>query len=222
MSQSKHPHQWVPETWPLPMRWLSKLSHFISVLEGAGIAICLVAVIFLATWQFVDRNLFNMHLPTVRAPDWSHGVIRHSIFLLGFLGGAYATYQGRHIRIDALTRTLSVRGRLFLRVLTTLAALFIVGLLIYASWDFRKNTLEEAGEASQQGELFSSSRGAMIMVLGYCAVALHFFVQILIDIGFLVGKTPPPGAWINEDHGEGAGLLDENDPLAKHEEEVAV
>jgi|GEM_PF-2895867 len=197
------------------MRWLAKLSHGLSLVEGAGIAFCLVAVIFLATWQFVDRNLFNAHLPTIRAPDWSHGVIRHSIFLLGFLGGAYATYQGRHIRIDALTRTLSVRWRLILRAFTTAAALVIVGLLIYASWDFRKNTLEEINEASQQGELFNSSRGAMIMVAGYAAVALHFFVQLLIDLGFILGKTPPPAAWVNEDHGEGAGLLDENDPLAK-------
>jgi TRAP-type C4-dicarboxylate transport system permease small subunit len=181
------------------------VSHLLAVLEGVGIALCLLAVISLATWQFVERNLTQRGLPFFHVPGWTDGVIRHSVFLLGFLGGAYATYTGRHIRIDAVTRTLKTRGRMILRAVTTLAALAIVVVFVKAGWGFYQVTLEEAGEASQAGQLFTPARGALIMVLGYGAIAFHLLVQIALDVGWLLSKDLPPPEWTAEaTHGEAA------------------
>src|SRR5438045_1937684 len=91
---SKRPHQWAPDSWPAPVRWLTKVSHGLAIAEGVGIGFCLLAVVFLATWQFVDRNLVQHHLidpeslvgRVLSVPGWTDGVIRHSVFLLGFLG----------------------------------------------------------------------------------------------------------------------------------------
>jgi TRAP-type C4-dicarboxylate transport system permease small subunit len=202
----KRPHVWAPPEWPAPMRALAAISHFIAILEGAGIAFCLLAVVFLACWQFVERNLVMRHLWFFRTPAWADGVIRHSVFLLGFLGGAYATYTGRHIRIDAVTRVLKAPRRMMLRIVTTLAALVIVIIFVKAGWGFYQVTLEEAGEASQAGQLFTPARGALIMVIGYATVAFHFFIQIIFDVAWLISKKTPPPEWIAEaSHGEGGG-----------------
>ena len=99
------------------------------MLEGVGIGACLLAVVGLATWQFIERNLTQHHIPFFHVPPWTDGVIRHSVFMLGFLGGAYATYTGRHIRIDAVTRVVKAKKRMALRVFTTLVAIVIVGIL---------------------------------------------------------------------------------------------
>jgi len=190
-----------PSDWPAPMRGLTMLSRVLSILEGAGIIFCLVAVVFLATWQFTARNLIQRHHFFWPAPAWADGVIRHSVFLLGFFGGAYATFTARHIRIDAVTRVLGVKARLALRVLTTIAALGIVTLFTWTAFASYRLVLAEAGEASQAEELFTSSRGAMIIVIGYAVVAFHFLVQIALDVGWLVSKKPLPENYIAEASG---------------------
>jgi TRAP-type C4-dicarboxylate transport system permease small subunit len=207
------PHHHVPSTWPAPIRGVAFLSRALAVLEGVGIGACLLAVVGLATWQFVERNLTQHHLPFFHVPPWTDGVIRHSVFMLGFLGGAYATYTGRHIRIDAVTRIVKAKKRMALRVLTTIAAIIIVGIFTKAAWGFYKITLQEAGEASQAEELFTPARGALIIVVGYAVIAFHFFVQTVIDVCWLVSKGEPPAEWIAE-AAHGAELPPEDSAVA--------
>ncbi len=207
------PHHHVPSTWPAPIRWLAALSRVFAVLEGVGIGFCLLAVVALATWQFVERNLTQRHIPFFHVPPWTDGVIRHSVFMLGFLGGAYATYTGRHIRIDAVTRVLKARRRMLLRSVTTLAAIVIVGLFARAAIDFFHITQQETGEASQAQELFTPARGALIIVFGYAIIAFHFFVQTVIDVCWLVSKQEPPAEWIAE-AAHGAELPAEDSAVA--------
>ncbi len=187
-----------PADWPAPIRALTQLSRVLALVEGVGIIFCMLAVIFLSSWQFVERNLVQRHVPFFHSPPWGDGVIRHSVFLLGFFGGAYATFTARHIRIDAVTRVLGVKARLALRILTTVAALGIVTVFTYAAWGFYKVTLDEVGEASQAEQLFTSSRGALVIVVGYGVVAFHFLVQIALDLGWLVSKQPVPPTYIAE------------------------
>lgn len=218
------PHHHVPSTWPAPIRGLAALSRFFAVLEGVGIGLCMTAVVLLATWQFVERNMTQHHLPFLRVPPWTDGVIRHSVFMLGFLGGAYATYTARHIRIDAVTRVLKARPRMILRVVTTAFAIWIVFLLMKASLDFHNITLEEAGEASQADELFTPARGSMILIVGYAVIALHFFVQMVIDVAWLISRQTPPAEWIAEAaHGaelpaEDSAVIAAHDPEAHRRE----
>jgi TRAP-type C4-dicarboxylate transport system permease small subunit len=215
------PHHHVPSTWPAPIRALAAVSRGLAVIEGIGIGACMIAVILLATWQFIERNLVQRHIPFFHVPAWTDGVIRHSVFMLGFLGGAYATYTGRHIRIDAVTRVIKARQRMILRIFTTTFAIFIVYLLFRASLDFRQITLEELGEASQADELFTPSRGAFILIFGYGVIAFHFVVQILLDISWLLSKQEIPAEWIAEaSHGAelpaaDSAVIAAHDPAAR-------
>jgi len=192
------PHHHVPASWPAPVRAVAALSRFLAVLEGVGIGVCMFLVVALATWQFIERNLTQRHFWFFHVPPWTDGVIRHSVFMLGFLGGAYATYTGRHIRIDAVTRVVKAKKRMALRLLTTIAAIVIVGIFTKAALGFYRITLQEAGEASQAEELFTPARGALIIVVGYGVIAFHFFVQAVIDVCWLVSKEEPPAEWIAE------------------------
>jgi TRAP-type C4-dicarboxylate transport system permease small subunit len=215
------PHHHVPATWPAPVRAIAWLSRALAVFEGVGIGACLLAVVGLATWQFIERNLTQHHIPFFHIPPWTDGVIRHSVFMLGFLGGAYATYTGRHIRIDAVTRVVKAKKRIALRVLTTLAAIFIVGVLTKAAIDFRRITLQEVGEASTAEELFTPWRGALIIVVGYGIIAFHFFVQAMIDVCWLVSKAEPPAEWIAE-AAHGAELPAEDSAVAAAHDPVGL
>jgi TRAP-type C4-dicarboxylate transport system permease small subunit len=197
--------QSCPPHWPAPLRWLTMISRALASIEGFGIITCLLVVIGLATWSFVERNLAqhvvpftHAHIPFPHVPGWADGVVKHSVFLLGFLGGAYAAFAGRHIRIDAITRLASVRKRIALRVLTTLAALFIVTVFTKAAWGVYLNNLTENGDPSQAEQFFTSARGAMILVLGYGVIAFHFFIQIALDVGWLLSKQEPPASYIAE------------------------
>ncbi|HWE29965.1 MAG TPA: TRAP transporter small permease [Polyangia bacterium] len=207
------PHHHVPGNWPAPIRGVAWLSRVLAVLEGVGIGACLLAVVGLATWQFIERNLTQRHLPFFHVPPWTDGVIRHSVFMLGFLGGAYATYTGRHIRIDAVTRVVKAKKRMALRVLTTVMAIIIVGVFTKAAFGFYRITLQEAGEASQAEELFTPARGALIIVIGYAVIAFHFFVQALIDVCWLISRAEPPAEWIAE-AAHGAELPAEDSAVA--------
>jgi hypothetical protein len=105
------------------------------------------------------------------------------------------------------------KKRMALRVLTTLAAIVIVGAITKAAWGFYKVTLQETGEASQSLELFTPPRGALIMVIGYGVIVFHFFVQTVIDVCWLVSGAEPPAEWLAE-AAHGAELPAEDSAVA--------
>jgi TRAP-type C4-dicarboxylate transport system permease small subunit len=198
------PGHHVPPDFPAPVRALAALSRALAVLEGAGIALCLVALVVLAVMQFVGRNLrLHGQLWMPPPPVWIDGVIRHAVFVLGFLGAAYATFTARHIRIDALTRLTSPRLRMGLRLPTTAAAIAVCAVIARAGYQFLLVCREEASEIGSQGQLFTSARGAMVIIGGVVVVGFHFLVQLAIDLVYVVTGRPPPPAWVAEaGHGE--------------------
>jgi TRAP-type C4-dicarboxylate transport system permease small subunit len=202
----ERPGHHVPPDFPAPVRALAALSRALAVVEGAGIAFCLIALVGLAVFQMVARNL-RMHgqLWMVAPPIWIDGVIRHAVFVLGFLGAAYATFTARHIRIDAITRLAPTRARMALRMGAALVAVAVCLVLAGAGHQFLLVCRQEAAEVGNEGQLFTSARGAMVIIAGVALVGFHFLVQAVIDGVYVVtGRTPPP-IWVAEaSHGEAA------------------
>jgi TRAP-type C4-dicarboxylate transport system permease small subunit len=199
------PGHHVPPDFPAPVRALAAVSRALAVVEGAGIAVCLLSLVALAVFQFIARNL-RLHgaLWMPPPPEWLDGVIRHSVFVLGFLGAAYATFTGRHIRIDTITRLLRPRLRMAVRALMALTATAVCGIVVRAGLEFLEICRQEASEVGSQGQFFTSARGAMVIIGGVGLVGFHFLVQALIDAVYVVTGRTPPAAWIAEaGHGEG-------------------
>jgi TRAP-type C4-dicarboxylate transport system permease small subunit len=200
------PGHHVPAEFPAPVRALAAVSRALAVAEGVGIGVCLVSLIGLAVFQLVARNLRLHGAPWMASPDWIDGVIRHSVFVLGFLGAAYATFTGRHIRIDAITRLVKPRLRMGVRIVTALAALVVCVVVVRAALEFLEVCRQEESEVGNQGQLFTSARGAMVIIGGVALIGFHFFVQLVLDAVYVVTGRPPPPVWISEAHGEAPGV----------------
>jgi TRAP-type C4-dicarboxylate transport system permease small subunit len=196
---TERPGHHVPPDFPAPVRALAAVSRALAVVEGAGIALCLLALVALAVFQFVARNLrLHGQLWMPAPPDWVDGVIRHSVFVLGFLGAAYATFTGRHIRIDALTRLMAPRLRLGVRIVTGLLAALVCGVVVRAALEFLAICRQEAAEVGNAGQVFTSARGAMVIIAGVTLVGFHFLVQVSIDAVYVATGRPLPPRWIAE------------------------
>jgi TRAP-type C4-dicarboxylate transport system permease small subunit len=181
------------------VRALAALSRGLAVVEGIGIAACLVALVGLAVVGFVLRNLRLQGFAWVPPPpEWADGALRHSVFVLGFLGAAYATFAARHIRIDAVTRLLAPRARLGARIVSSLACAALAVVLARAGYDFLLVCREEAGEVATQGQIFTSARGALVIIAGFGLLGFHFVVQAVIDAVYLASGREPPAGWIAE------------------------
>jgi len=186
----------LPDDFPAFVRLLAAASRGLAVLEGVAIGVSLSALILVALWQSVARTLHMGILPSVPpAPDWTNGLLRHAVFIIGFTGAMFATYTARHLRVDAVTRLAGIRARLALRVAGALGATAVCGLIGYWAWLFRASVLDEGG---QGGQVFDAGRGALILVVGVSCMAFHFLVQLCIDATYLVGAREVPAWWIAE------------------------
>ena len=183
-----------------PLRALAHASRGLALVEGAAIGLVLTALVGLATWQFVARNLRPLGVHP--APDWINSVIRHAVFFIGFLGAAFATHVVKHLRVDAVSRLLPVRLRLGVRILTTLFACLVCLALVRAGWAYHRDIVaNETGDVSQAGELITSARGTLAGPLGYALIFVHFAVQIVLDAAWIVTGEEPPAEWLAEAHG---------------------
>jgi TRAP-type C4-dicarboxylate transport system permease small subunit len=188
-----------PNRCPAPIRLLARLGGAIALAEGAAIGVALGALVMLATWQFVARNLRPLGLPA--APLWIDSCIRHAVFFIGFLGAAFATHVIKHLRVDAVTRVLPVRLRLGVRMLTSTFACVVCYLLLRAGWAFHADIVaNEGGDLSQAGELITAARGTLALPVGFALILLHFAVQIVVDGAWVLSGETPPAAWLAEAH----------------------
>ena len=56
-SADDRPGHHLPADFPAPVRALAAVSRALAVLEGAGIAVCLISLVALAVFQFIARNV---------------------------------------------------------------------------------------------------------------------------------------------------------------------
>ncbi len=98
-------------------RWMRNALGVLSVVERGAITLLLVSMVVLSLLQIVLRNIFSTGL------IWVDPFLRHAVLWIGFLGGALATAQDRHINIDVLSRLLrGVGGHIVHAALRLLAA----------------------------------------------------------------------------------------------------
>jgi TRAP-type C4-dicarboxylate transport system permease small subunit len=208
-----------PAKLPLPLRALAHLSRWIALAEGAALGVLLTALIGLATWQFLARNLHRDWFPM--APFRYHGshlwvdsFIRHAVFFIGFLGGAFATHVVKHLRVDAVTRLLPVRARLGVRVVATLFAAGVCWMLLRAGLAFHADiALNEGGDIAQAQELISRARGSLILPVGFALILFHFAVQVVLDLAWIATGEEPPAEWLAEAHGGDIATDEAHEPL---------
>jgi TRAP-type C4-dicarboxylate transport system permease small subunit len=150
------------------MKQLKQIRGLLLRLEEGLLVLILTAMILLAAWQILLRNLFDSGL------FWADPALRMMVLWLALLGAIAATQDDRHIRIDLFSRFLSPRGKALTHLITDLFSGVVcaliawhAGRLVYFEW--------------QDGrELFGGLPawlGESIIPLGFGIMALRFFAS---------------------------------------------
>jgi TRAP-type C4-dicarboxylate transport system permease small subunit len=151
------------------MRLLQAIDRTLARAETVLLVIFLGTMVLLAFAQVVLRNVFGTGLL------WGDTLVRHMVLWAGFIGGALAAFEGRHIGIDALTKFLSPRARNVAGTVTNLFGAVVCYYLAQASWTF---LLDERESGS---EFILSLPGWVAMVIipaGYALIMAHFLVKV--------------------------------------------
>lgn len=161
------------------MNTLRLIDRLLYKIEVVLLVALLGTMLGLAVWQVILRNVFSTGLV------WADTVVRHLVMWLGFVGGALATADERHINIDALTKLIPQRGRRMVAVATNAFATIVCYFMARSAWTFMLD------ERASGGELVLSVPtwvALTILPSGYGVIAFHFFVKMVENLSVAFGK----------------------------------
>jgi TRAP-type C4-dicarboxylate transport system permease small subunit len=155
------------------MKFLRSLDRLLAKTETIVLVIFLGSMVLLAFLQVVLRNVFGTGMV------WADTLVRHLLLWAGFVGGAIAAFEGRHISIDALTKYLPQRWKHIAGVTTNLFGAFVCYYLADAGLTFVRSELEAGGEF-----LFGLPGyvGMVIIPVGYVLIGVHFLLKAAEDV----------------------------------------
>jgi len=106
-------------------RWLRPVEDGFNLIA----ALAIFALMFLGVTQIALRKFFNT--PIVGYID----AVELSMATFAFLGAAYCQRLGDHIRMEILIGLLKGRAQWWAELISTLAAIAIVGVLVWFGWE---------------------------------------------------------------------------------------
>jgi len=171
---------------------LTRLDRFLVKFEEVLLALLLVSLIVLAALQVLLRNIWSTSI------DWADVTLQNATVLIGLIGAAVATSEGRHLNIDLVGRALKGRKRLALNVLIGVFGVITCALLTRGGWQtFRANyepwlanvpegwsamrlLQQELGEGS-----FPQWLSQLMLPMGFGLIGVHFFLRLARDLTLL-------------------------------------
>jgi TRAP-type C4-dicarboxylate transport system permease small subunit len=119
------------------MKVLTVIDSALNKVEGSLLVLLLSIMVGLSFLQVILRNVLGEGIV------WADILLRHLVLWIGFLGASLAVSHQRHIGIDALTRSLSHRWQMAVRVVTNIFAAFMCFILFEASRTFLEYEIED-------------------------------------------------------------------------------
>jgi TRAP-type C4-dicarboxylate transport system permease small subunit len=150
------------------MKILTRIDNWLGRLELRIVIFLLGTMIIFAFLQVVLRNIFSTGIV------WIEIFLRHTVLWLGFLGGALATSNQRHIKIDAISHFFSTRSQAILHFITNLFAASVCVLLTQASIRFVESEIE------MKSQVFDSIPAwyvELIIPVGFALHVIHFLFR---------------------------------------------
>ena len=171
------------------MEWITKLDKAFAKAEEILLALILVSMVVLAAIQVLLRNIWSTGI------DWADITVQNATVLLGLLGAAVATSEGRHLNIDLLGRVLTGKGRTFLKVAIGIFAVYICAQLTIGGWTtFMVNYLpwKELVPASWtvwmnlKAQFLEGSipqwLSQLLLPIGFGLIGFHFLLRLIRDL----------------------------------------
>ena len=160
--------------------------------EEVLLAALLVAMVLLASLQVLLRNFFDAGIA------WADNSLQHATIVVGLLGAAIATSEGRHLNIDLVQRLVPPVLRSSLQVLIGISAIIVCVALAHGGLATCLATYQPWRAAVPQGwsvgRLFSSQfhEGGfpawvlhLILTGGFALIGLQFLLRLINDVAAL-------------------------------------
>lgn len=166
------------------MRFLKAIDSILARVESGIVVFFLAIMIVMAFLQVVLRNVFNTGIL------WVDPFLRHLVLWLGFLGATLATREGRHIRIDVLTRFLTPKLKRFSSIITHFFSAVVCYFLVNASVTFLVGEKQFGGAVSLFTEV-PIWYVQMIIPFGFALMMVRFFLKGFGDLIAVLRGLPP-------------------------------
>jgi TRAP-type C4-dicarboxylate transport system permease small subunit len=134
-------------------------------LEGALLLVLFAAMVLIAAYQILARNLFGTGIP------WGDGFVKFAVLWVSLIGAMLASRGEDHIRIDALARLVAPRLRRHIRRVTAAFTCLVTGLFAWVSAEF------VIGEYQYPMMAFGAVPSwvcALILPVGFALISLRY------------------------------------------------
>jgi TRAP-type C4-dicarboxylate transport system permease small subunit len=172
---------------------ITKLDRLLAKTEEVVLALLLVGMVLLAALQVLLRNIWDTGI------DWADISLQNATLLLGLLGAAIATSEGRHLNIDIFSRVLKGRSRTLLKVVIGLFCTISCILLARGGWStYRLNYAQWVGNipagwtAGQnlKAQFFEGNIPQWLtqatLPMGFGLIGFHFLLRLVRDVRTLI------------------------------------
>lgn len=154
------------------MNIITALDSALNKIEGALLVLLLSVMVLLSFLQVVLRNALGEGIL------WADVFLRHLVLWIAFLGASLAVSHHRHISIDALTRSMSLRWQRVVRTATNLFAAAMCAVLFDASRSFLQYEIEDGRILFLNVPEWYSQ---LIIPAGFALLAVHFLVRMALS-----------------------------------------
>ena len=166
------------------MDHLNRIDQKVARLEGLLLVAIIATMVSLSALQLILRRGFDFGF------EWADLLVRQMVLWVGFVGGAHATYKGRHIAIDAVAKLLTDERVATIRCFTAFIASLVSLILLYAGVQFVMS------EYRDNTTLFSDVPAwpaQIIIPVSFFLMAFHFFVMGMNQFWVARGIENPAG-----------------------------
>lgn len=152
---------------------IEKLDNVLDQISKWGVILCVFLMLTLSVAVIVLRQFEITFL-------WIEPLVRHLVFLSTFFGGALATGNAEHIKIDILSRFLEKSNNVFLKNLVQRIVLLATAVAVYILLNSSMELMELEFEGNQVG-FFDIPTGYLLGIIpvGMSLILLRIIVKFL-------------------------------------------
>jgi len=151
--------------------WAERAGRWSSRIETALLALLVLAMVGLAGWQILARNL------GVPGLGWADEALRIMVLWVTMIGAVAACREQRHVSIDALSRYLPRSWQPWIRRVGNAFAAGTCAVLAWASWQFLGESV------AMDDRLFAGQVPAwsvqLVLPLAFGLLAFHYAIDCL-------------------------------------------
>ena len=144
-------------------------AHLENLLNAVS-AVSIVALMLFAVVQVVGRKVFNA--PVFGYIDW----VEQIMVLFAFIGVAYCQREGGHVRMELVITNFRHRLLWLVEVIGIVIGLFIIGILIFTSFDHFLRAYE-IGDSTINAEL-PVWPAKLVIPIAFASLWLRLFLQL--------------------------------------------